>query len=187
MLVIIGALLLGMLLAALRRDDRRDGAADHRRRISGLSHVSWSLPPTCCASTVSTPLWASSATCTAGRWFFQAAIVIFLIGSALSACRSRIIELIAFRAVQGLGGGGLIVGAQTIVGDIVPPRQRGRYQGIFGATFGSPGARPADRAASSWIACPGGGFLRTSISRSASLPGGDRGGAARPAAARPAT
>ena len=69
------------------------------------------------------------------KMFFQASIVIFLIGSALSGLSHSIVELIVFRAVQGLGGGGLIVGAQT-VGDVVPPRQRGRYQGVFGATFG---------------------------------------------------
>ena len=68
--------------------------------------------------------------------FFLAAIVIFLVGSALSGLSTSMGELIAFRAIQGLGGGGLIIGAQTIIGDVVAPADRGRYQGIFGAVFG---------------------------------------------------
>jgi EmrB/QacA subfamily drug resistance transporter len=88
------------------------------------------------ASTASTPLWGKLGDMYGRKLFFQAAIVIFLIGSALSGLSTSLTELIAFRAVQGIGGGGLIVGAQTIIGDVVSPRNRGRYQGLFGAVFG---------------------------------------------------
>ena len=136
MLVIIGALLLGMLLAALDQTIVATALPTIAGDLHGLSHVSWVVTAYLLASTVSTPLWGKLGDMYGRKVFFQAAIVIFLIGSALSGLSQSIIELIAFRAVQGLGGGGLIVGAQTIVGDVVPPRQRGRYQGIFGATFG---------------------------------------------------
>src|ERR1700761_1641659 len=135
-LVIMGGLLLGMLLAALDQTIVATALPTIAGDLHGLSHLSWVVTAYLLASTVSTPLWGKLGDMYGRKVFYQAAIVIFLIGSALSGLAHSMIELIAFRAVQGLGGGGLIVGAQTIVGDVVPPRQRGRYQGIFGATFG---------------------------------------------------
>jgi EmrB/QacA subfamily drug resistance transporter len=135
-LVIIGALLLGMLLAALDQTIVSTALPTIAGDLHGLSHLSWVITAYLLASTVSTPLWGKLGDMYGRKMFFQAAIVIFLVGSALSGLAHSMVELIASRALQGLGGGGLIVGAQTIVGDVVPPRQRGRYQGIFGATFG---------------------------------------------------
>ena len=135
-LVIIGALLLGMLLAALDQTIVATALPTIAGDLHGLSHLSWIVTAYLLASTVSTPLWGKLGDMYGRKQFFQASIVIFLIGSAASGFAHTLIQLIAFRAVQGLGGGGLLVGAQTIVGDVVPPRERGRYQGIFGATFG---------------------------------------------------
>ncbi len=135
-LVVIGALLLGMLLAALDQTIVATALPTIAGDLHGLSHLSWVVTAYLLASTVSTPLWGKLGDMYGRKRFFQASIVIFLIGSALSGFAHSMIELIVFRAIQGLGGGGLIVGAQTIVGDVVPPRERGRYQGIFGATFG---------------------------------------------------
>jgi EmrB/QacA subfamily drug resistance transporter len=135
-LIIIGALLLGMLLAALDQTIVATALPTIAGDLHGLSHLSWVVTAYLLASTVSTPLWGKLGDLYGRKTFFQASIVIFLIGSALSGQAHSMVELIASRAVQGLGGGGLIVGAQTIVGDVVPPRQRGKYQGIFGATFG---------------------------------------------------
>ena len=88
------------------------------------------------ATTASTPLWGKLGDQYGRKRLFQASIVIFLIGSALCGLSQTLVELIVFRALQGLGGGGLIVLAQAIVGDVVPPRERGKYQGWFGAVFG---------------------------------------------------
>ena len=134
--LIIGALLLGMLLAALDQTIVATALPTIAGDLHGLSHLSWVVTAYLLASTVSTPLWGKLGDMYGRKRFFQASIVIFLIGSALCGFAHSMVQLIAFRAVQGLGGGGLIVGAQTIVGDVVPPRQRGRYQGLFGATFG---------------------------------------------------
>jgi EmrB/QacA subfamily drug resistance transporter len=89
------------------------------------------------SSTVSTPLWGKLGDLYGRKIYFQAAIVLFLIGSMLCGLAHSMIELILFRALQGIGGGGLMVGAQSIIADIVPPRDRGRYAGFFGATFGA--------------------------------------------------
>src|SRR5215831_9686248 len=135
-LIIIGALLLGMLLAALDQTIVATALPTIAGDLHGLSHLPWVVTAYLLASTVSTPLWGKLGDMYGRKMFFQASIVIFLIGSVLSGLAHSMEQLIAFRAIQGLGGGGLIVGAQTIVGDVVSPRDRGRYQGIFGAKFG---------------------------------------------------
>ncbi len=135
-LVIIGALLLGMLLAALDQTIVATALPTIAGDLHGLSHLSWVITAYLLASTVSTPLWGKLGDLYGRKQFFQAAIVIFLVGSIFSGLAHSMVELIASRAVQGIGGGGLFAGAQSIVGDVVPPRERGRYQGIFGAVFG---------------------------------------------------
>jgi EmrB/QacA subfamily drug resistance transporter len=135
-LIIIGALLLGMFLAALDQTIVSTALPTIVADLHGASHLAWVVVAYLLAATVSTPLWGKLGDQYGRKWFFQAAIVIFLCGSALSGLSRTMTELIAFRAIQGLGGGGLMVGAQAIVGDIVSPRERGRYQGLFGAAFG---------------------------------------------------
>jgi EmrB/QacA subfamily drug resistance transporter len=135
-LVVIGALLLGMFLAALDQTVVATALPTIVGDLHGASHLSWVVTAYLLASTVSTPLWGKLGDQYGRKFFFQAAIVIFLVGSALSGLSHSMVELIAFRALQGLGGGGLMVGAQTIVGDVVSPRERGRYMGLFMAMFG---------------------------------------------------
>src|SRR3954467_7215137 len=134
--VILGALLLGLLLAALDQTIVSTALPTIVADLGGLQHLSWVVTAYLLASTASTPLWGKLGDLYGRKIFFQAAIVIFLIGSVLAGLSQNMGQLIAFRAVQGLGGGGLIVGAQSIVGDVIPPRERGRYQGLFGAVFG---------------------------------------------------
>ena len=135
-LVIIGALMLGMFLAALDQTVVSTALPTIVGDLHGASHLSWVVTAYLLASTVSTPLWGKLGDLYGRKTCFQAAIVIFLVGSALAGLSTSMIELIAFRAVQGLGGGGLMIGAMTIVGDVVSPRERGRYMGLFMAMFG---------------------------------------------------
>jgi EmrB/QacA subfamily drug resistance transporter len=134
--LILGALLTGMLLAALDQTIVSTALPTIVGDLGGASHLSWVVTAYLLASTASTPLWGKLGDMYGRKMFFQAAIVIFLIGSVLSGISSSLTMLIAFRAIQGIGGGGLIIGAQTIIGDVVSPRERGRYQGLFGAVFG---------------------------------------------------
>ncbi|MGH3503438.1 MAG: MFS transporter [Nocardioidaceae bacterium] len=133
---ILGALLLGMLLAALDQTIVSTALPTIVADLGGASHLSWIVTAYLLASTASTPLWGKLGDLYGRKPFYLAAIVIFLAGSILSGLSQSMLELIIFRAIQGLGGGGLMVGAQAIVGDVVPPRERGRYQGVFGAVFG---------------------------------------------------
>jgi EmrB/QacA subfamily drug resistance transporter len=135
-LLIIGALMLGMLLAALDQTIVSTALPTIVGDLKGGSHIAWVITAYLLASTVSTPLWGKLGDQYGRKVFFQASIIIFLIGSVLAGLSTSMVELIAFRAVQGLGSGGLMVGAQAIVGDIVSPRERGKYQGLFGAVFG---------------------------------------------------
>ncbi|MET9619408.1 MFS transporter [Streptomyces sp. NPDC006464] len=135
--VAIGALLLGMLLAALDQTIVSTALPTIVSELGGLEHLSWVVTAYMLAATAATPLWGKLGDQYGRKKLFQAAIVIFLIGSALCGVAQNMPQLIAFRAVQGLGGGGLMVLSMAIVGDLVPPRERGRYQGLFGAVFGA--------------------------------------------------
>jgi EmrB/QacA subfamily drug resistance transporter len=135
-LLIIGALMLGMLLAALDQTIVSTALPTIVGDLQGGAHIAWVITAYLLATTVSTPLWGKLGDQYGRKIFFQAAIVIFVAGSILSGISQSMFELIAFRAIQGLGAGGLMVGAQAIVGDIVSPRERGRYVGLFGAVFG---------------------------------------------------
>ncbi|MFE2582028.1 DHA2 family efflux MFS transporter permease subunit [Streptomyces sp. NPDC059378] len=136
-LVPIGALLLGMFLAALDQTIVSTALPTIVSDLGGLEHLSWVVTAYLLASTAATPLWGKLGDQYGRKRLFQSAIVIFLVGSALCGMAQNMPELIGFRALQGLGGGGLMVLSMAIVGDIVPPRDRGRYQGLFGAVFGA--------------------------------------------------
>ncbi|MEU3981679.1 MDR family MFS transporter [Streptomyces sp. NPDC026672] len=136
-LVPMGALLLGLLLAALDQTIVSTALPTIVSDLGGLEHLSWVVTAYLLASTAATPLWGKLGDQYGRKRLFQIAIVIFLIGSALCGMAQDMPQLIGFRALQGLGGGGLIVLSMAIVGDIVPPRDRGRYQGLFGAVFGA--------------------------------------------------
>lgn len=136
-LVSIGALLLGMLLAALDQTIVSTALPTIVSDLGGLEHLSWVVTAYLLAATAATPLWGKLGDQYGRKKLFQLAIGIFLVGSALCGIAQGMGQLIAFRALQGLGGGGLMVLSMAIVGDLVPPRERGRYQGLFGAVFGA--------------------------------------------------
>ncbi|MCQ0022550.1 MFS transporter [Streptomyces somaliensis DSM 40738] len=135
-LVPIGALLLGLLLAALDQTIVSTALPTIVSELGGMDHLSWVVTAYLLASTAVTPLWGKLGDQYGRKRLFQAAIVVFLLGSVLCGVAQDMPQLIAYRAVQGLGGGGLMVLSMAIVGDLVPPRDRGRYQGAFGAVFG---------------------------------------------------
>ena len=134
-LVVLPGLLLAMLLAML--DQMIVGTAMPRivGELGGIDHLSWVVTAYVLMSTVSTPLYGKLGDLYGRKRLFLFAIVLFLIGSALSGLSQSMAQLIGFRALQGLGAGGLIVGVMAIIGDLIPPRERGRYQGYIAATM----------------------------------------------------
>src|SRR4051794_4571587 len=135
-IVVFSGLLLAMLLAALDQTIVATALPTIVGELGGLARLSWVVTSYLLAQTIVTPLYGKLGDLYGRKGVLQTAVVIFLVGSALCGLSHSMTQLIAFRAIQGLGGGGLMVTAMAVVGDIVPPRDRGRYQGIFGAVFG---------------------------------------------------
>ena len=133
---IFSGLMLAMLLAALDQTIVSTALPTIVRDLGGAAHISWVVTAYLLASTVTTPMWGKLGDLVGRKTLFLLAIVIFLVGSVLCGTAQNMIELVGYRAIQGLGGGGLMVLSQAIIGDVVSPRERGKYQGAFGAVFG---------------------------------------------------
>ncbi|MEU1126819.1 MFS transporter [Streptomyces sp. NPDC005899] len=134
-LVFLG-LMLTLLLAALDQMIVATALPRIVGELHGLDKMSWAVTAYLLASTIGLPLYGKLGDLFGRKGVFQFAIVVFVIGSALAGWSRTMDELIAFRAVQGIGGGGLMIGVQAIIADIVPARERGRYMGLIGAVFG---------------------------------------------------
>jgi EmrB/QacA subfamily drug resistance transporter len=135
-MVILGGLMTGLLLAALDQTIVSTALKSIVEDFNGLDHYTWVVTAYLLTSTASTPLYGKISDLYGRRIVFQFAIVTFLIGSLLAGASSNMSQLIATRALQGVGAGGLMALTFVIIGDIVPPRERGRYQGYFGAVWG---------------------------------------------------
>ena len=135
-LVIMSGLMLGLLLASLDQTIVSTALPTISRDFHRVDLYSWVVTAYLLTSTASTPLYGKISDQFGRKRIFQIAIVIFLAGSALSGLAQNMYQLIIFRGVQGLGAGGLLTLAFAIIADIIPPRERGRYQGYFGAVFG---------------------------------------------------
>jgi len=134
--MIFGALMLVLLLASLDQTIVSTALPTIVGEFGGLVHLSWIVTAYLLATTIVTPLYGKLGDMFGRKIVLESAIVIFLLGSALCGLSQSMGELIAFRVLQGLGGGGLMVTTMAVVGDIISPRERGRYQGVFGAVFG---------------------------------------------------
>jgi EmrB/QacA subfamily drug resistance transporter len=134
--VVFGGLMLVLLMAALDQTIVATALPTIVGDLGGLDQISWVVTAYLLAQTAVTPLYGKLGDLYGRKIVLQVALVLFLIGSALCGLSQNMTELILFRALQGLGGGGLIVGTMAAIGDVVTPRERGRYQGMFGAVFG---------------------------------------------------
>jgi EmrB/QacA subfamily drug resistance transporter len=135
-LVVFAGLMLVLLMAALDQTIVSTALPTIVGDLGGLNHISWVVTAYLLAQTAVTPIYGKLGDLYGRKVVLQFALVVFLVGSALCGAAQSMTELIAFRAVQGLGGGGLMVSTMAAIGDVVPPRERGKYQGLFGAVFG---------------------------------------------------
>ncbi len=135
-LVVFSGLLLVMLLAALDSTIVSTALPTIVGDLGGLEHLAWVVTGYLLAQTIVTPIYGKLGDLFGRKVVLQVGVIVFLAGSALCGLSQSMMQLIAFRFVQGLGGGGLMVTTQAVVGEIVPPRDRGRYQGLFGAVYG---------------------------------------------------
>ena len=134
-MLVYSGLMLGMLVAALDQTIVSTALPTIVGDLGGLNHYTWVVIAYILTSTISMPLYGKLGDMYGRKRLFQFAIVLFVVGSALCGLSQNMLELISFRGLQGLGAGGLMVGALAIIGDIVPPRERGRYQGYIGGVF----------------------------------------------------
>lgn len=134
-LIFVG-LMLTLLLAALDQMIVATALPKIVGELHGLEKMSWAVTAYLLASTIGLPVYGKLGDLFGRKGVFQFAIVVFIIGSALAGWSRTMDELIAFRALQGVGGGGLMIGVQAIIADVVPPRERGRFMGLIGAAFG---------------------------------------------------
>ncbi|MGY4743192.1 MFS transporter [Streptomyces sp. ATMOS53] len=130
------ALMLALLLAALEQMIVATALPKIVGELHGLDRMSWAITAYLLTATVGLPVYGKLGDLLGRKGVFQFAIVVFVLGSALAGRAQTMDQLIAFRAVQGVGAGGLMIGVQAIIADIVPPRQRGRFMGLIGAAFG---------------------------------------------------
>jgi EmrB/QacA subfamily drug resistance transporter len=133
---VFAALILVLLLAALDQTIVSTALPTIVGELGGVTHLSWVVTAYLLASTIVSPLYGKFGDVHGRKIILQVAVVTFLIGSALCGLAQTMLQLILFRGLQGLGGGGLIVTTIAIIGDLVPPRERGRYQGVLGGVFG---------------------------------------------------
>ena len=135
-LIVFSGLMLVMLLAALDQTIVSAALPTIVGDLGGLSHLSWVVTSYLLATTVTTPIYGKLSDLYGRKSVFVVAIVVFLAGSALCGAAQSMAQLVLFRGLQGVGGGGLMVLAQATIADVVSPRERGRYMGLIGAVFG---------------------------------------------------
>jgi EmrB/QacA subfamily drug resistance transporter len=133
---VLSGLMVGLLLAALDQTIVSTALKSIVEDFDGLTHYTWVVTAYLLTSTASTPLYGKISDLYGRRPVFQFAIITFLIGSFAAGAATSMTQLIAFRAVQGLGAGGLMSLTFVIIGDIISPRERGKYQGYFGGVWG---------------------------------------------------
>jgi EmrB/QacA subfamily drug resistance transporter len=136
-LIVLSGLLTGMFLAALDQSIVATALPRITSDLGGLDKLSWVVTAYLLTATASTPLWGKISDLYGRRPLFQLAIVVFMLGSLLAGLSQNMEMLIGARAIQGLGGGGLMALAIATLGDIIPPRERARYQGYMAAVFGT--------------------------------------------------